>query len=73
MYLKFPDSFLIPVKLVENLIDDVNSKDLRSNKEEISKTKIKKDIFIEEGLKDIQNKKIWEEIDEEYAESQSNK
>ncbi|SJU00149.1 Uncharacterised protein [Clostridioides difficile] len=33
----------------------------------------KEGISIEEGLKDIKNKKIWEEIDEEYSESQLTK
>ncbi|EES48094.1 hypothetical protein NE172_01610 [Clostridium botulinum] len=129
MYFKFPNDFLIPVKSVSDLIEDLNTEDLRTDKDEnieeeiteekeikqekesvlltkrglqgidevikdkefsdllsdkcdfsneckINENEIseevdrKEEISIEEGLKDIKNKKIWEEIDEEYSESQ---
>ncbi|AIY81455.1 hypothetical protein FDC58_00925 [Clostridium botulinum] len=131
MYFKFPNDFLIPVKSVSDLIDDLDIENLRTDKnedieEEITEVKEdeikeekeekllnkrglqgidevindkkiselisgkcdlldeckiiqkeiteeverKEEISIEEGLKDIKNKKIWEEIDEEYSESQ---
>ncbi|MBY6929309.1 hypothetical protein [Clostridium botulinum] len=102
MYFKFPNDFLIPVKSVSDLIEDLNTEDLRTDKDEnidevikdkkfsdllsdkcdfsneckINHNEIseevdrKEEISIEEGLKDIKNKKIWEEIDEEYSESQ---
>lgn len=67
MYLKFPNSFLIPVKLINNLVDNLNIEEKLSNKKDANESE---DYFIEEGLKDIKNKKIWEEMDEEYSESQ---
>ncbi len=123
MYFKFPNDFLIPVKSVSDLIEDLNTEDLRTDKDENIEEEIteekesvllnkrglqgidevikdkkfsdllsdkcdfsneckinhneiseevdrKEEISIEEGLKDIKNKKIWEEIDEEYSESQ---
>lgn len=131
MYFKFPNDFLIPVKSVSDLIDDLDIENLRTDKNEDIEEKItevkedeikeekeekllnkrglqgidevindkkiselisgkcdlldeckiiqkeiteeverKDEISIEEGLKDIKNKKIWEEIDEEYSESQ---
>ncbi|MBN1068915.1 hypothetical protein DVW02_13120 [Clostridium botulinum] len=131
MYFKFPNDFLIPVKSVSDLIDDLDIENLRTDKNEDIQEKIteekedeineekeekllnkrglqgidevindkkiselisgkcdlldeckiiqkeiteeverKEEISIEEGLKDIKNKKIWEEIDEEYSESQ---
>ncbi|NFN93944.1 hypothetical protein FDB28_07515 [Clostridium botulinum] len=131
MYFKFPNDFLIPVKSVSDLIDDLDIENLRTDKnedieeklievkeDEIKEEKLlnkrglqgvdevindkkiselisgkcdfldeckiiqkeiteeverKEGISIEEGLKDIKNKKIWEEIDEEYSESQLTK
>ncbi|WP_315080995.1 hypothetical protein [uncultured Clostridium sp.] len=131
MYFKFPNDFLIPVKSVSDLIDDLNTENLRTDKDEnieeeiteeketeikeekeevllnkrglqgidevindkefsdllsnkcdfseeckitqkeiLEEVERKEEISIEEGLKDIKNKKIWEEIDEEYSESQ---
>ncbi|ACD23662.1 hypothetical protein FDE76_00320 [Clostridium botulinum] len=134
MYFKFPNDFLIPVKSVSDLIDDLDIENLRTDKNEDIEEKLievkedeikeekeekllnkrglqgvdevindkkiselisgkcdfldeckiiqkeiteeverKEEISIEEGLKDIKNKKIWEEIDEEYSESQLTK
>ncbi|WP_252231810.1 hypothetical protein [Clostridium sp. ZBS15] len=131
MYFKFPNDFLIPVKSVSDLIDNLDIENLRIDKSEeieeeinevieeeikeekeevllskrglkgidevindeefsefiaskcdfsdeckitqkeiIEEVERKEGISIEEGLKDIKNKKIWEEIDEEYSESQ---
>ncbi|SFC94188.1 hypothetical protein [Clostridium uliginosum] len=72
MFYKFPSDFLVPVLCVDDFKNDVDKpNDVRNRKCVITEERDMLLSPLEEGVEYITMKNLWNELDEEYANNET--